>query len=80
MIIISQDKKHVINSDNVKIFCINYIMSRSSNLFEKDTISKVLIDADGVTISEYNTEKEAMETLNEMAAMLIAGNRDYVIE
>lgn len=80
MIIISQDKQHVINSDNVKDFCISYIMEASSNLLEEDTLSKVLIEADGVPIAEYDTEKEAMDILNELSAMIVAGNKDYVIK
>lgn len=82
MIIISQDKKCVVNSDNISRIYIDYLydIGRNSNIFSEDAIDKVLIKANGVTIAKYDTEKEAMDTLNELSAMLIAGNKDYVIE
>lgn len=67
MIIISQDKKTVINSDNVKIF----------NVFDEG--DDFAVTADWTPVARFDTEKEAMDTLNEMAAMIIAGNKDYVI-
>lgn len=67
MIIISQDKKTVINSDNVKIFSVY------------DDGLKWEVNADGINIAKFDTEKEAMDALNELAAMIIAGNKDYVI-
>lgn len=67
MIIISQDKKTVINSDNVKIF----------NVFYEEP--NFAVTADWTPIARFDTEKEAMNALNELAAMIIAGNKDYVI-
>lgn len=68
MIIISQNKNYVVNSDNVKLF----------NVYEYG--GRWYLCADGIDIARYDTEKEAMDILNEMSAMIIAGNMDYVIE
>lgn len=72
MIIISQDKKTVINSDNVHTFRIYDETSEYNKGW--------YICADGEDIAQYDTEKEAMDTLKEMSAMIAAGNKDYVIE
>lgn len=69
MIIISQDKKCVVNSDNVKYF---YVYGADEENW--------ILNADGIAIAQYDTEKEAMDTLREMSAMIAAGNKDYVIE